>query len=129
MSLTLAQLEGLRSDAFADDIDIDLGTMASWTVADAKAYFESGGSVRPPTKQAPSQREEATRAPQLAMQASPYAVPSTSFPLEHILTHTELGKTWQMSVFPWQPATLTEGQVEVKIITWVLNMNTLGYQD
>ena len=41
--LTLPQLETIRARAYADDVDIDLGTMRSWSAARARAYFEAGG--------------------------------------------------------------------------------------
>ena len=47
MPLTLADLLELRSGAFADDVDIDAARMASWSVDEATAYFESGGTEEP----------------------------------------------------------------------------------
>ena len=46
MPLTRAALEDLRSDAFADDLDID-AKMSLWTAAQATAFFESGGMECP----------------------------------------------------------------------------------
>ena len=42
MPLTSEQLEGIRADAFADDVEIS-DEMLGWSEADAVAFFESGG--------------------------------------------------------------------------------------
>ncbi|KAL1507860.1 hypothetical protein AB1Y20_007468 [Prymnesium parvum] len=47
MPLTLGQLEDIRADALADDMEIDLEKMARWTAAEAAEYFESGGEWEP----------------------------------------------------------------------------------
>ena len=49
MVLTLAQIEDIRDDALADDIDIDYETMKEWTVERVTAFFENGGVDAPPT--------------------------------------------------------------------------------
>ena len=43
MPLSLAQLESIRCEEFADDITIDLDAMSSWTDDEARDYFASGG--------------------------------------------------------------------------------------
>ena len=50
MPLTHEKLDQIRSDALADDIDIE-EIMQHWSEAEATRYFESGGAVRPPTGQ------------------------------------------------------------------------------
>ena len=55
MPLTLQDLEAIQSDALADDVPIDLARMATWTLEQAVAYFESGGeefSTQPSPAQA-----------------------------------------------------------------------------
>ena len=47
MPLTLAELEDIRSEHFADDLPIDLARMSRWSAADASEYFESGGTIAP----------------------------------------------------------------------------------
>ena len=47
MTLTLAELQSIQADAMADDVEIDLPRMASWTVEEATAFFESGGLEAP----------------------------------------------------------------------------------
>ena len=46
MVLTVAALEELRSEAFANDVPIE-DAMCAWTEAEATEYFESGGLKRP----------------------------------------------------------------------------------
>jgi len=41
--LTLAQLEELREDAMAEDVEIDLARMSLWSLEQARVYFELGG--------------------------------------------------------------------------------------
>ena len=36
-------LEGIRAQCYADDVDIDLESMGGWSEARARAYFEAGG--------------------------------------------------------------------------------------
>ena len=43
MPLTLAQLEEMREECMAEDIEIDMSTMASWSEERARTYFENGG--------------------------------------------------------------------------------------
>ena len=43
MPLTKAQLEELREEAMAEDIEIDLARMSTWTEDRARLYFENGG--------------------------------------------------------------------------------------
>ena len=52
MPLTLAELRDYQADALADDVDIDLERMQHWTEEQARAYFESGGTVEPPPPKA-----------------------------------------------------------------------------
>ena len=53
MPLTLEALESLRSDAFAEDVPIDLHKMSHWTEEEATAFFESGGTELPMPPLAP----------------------------------------------------------------------------
>ena len=46
MPLTQQQLEDIRSEVFADDVDI-ISAMQLWSIAEVTAYFESGGTERP----------------------------------------------------------------------------------
>ena len=46
MPLTFEQLEELQHEALADDLPITID-MCTWTIAQARAYFESGGLERP----------------------------------------------------------------------------------
>ena len=46
-ALTLAQLEAVQAEFFAEDVPIDLETMSSWTMEQARAFFESGGETAP----------------------------------------------------------------------------------
>jgi len=46
MPLSLAQLEEIRSECFADDLAVPPDA-ESWTREEAEAFFESGGQVRP----------------------------------------------------------------------------------
>eukprot|EP00966_Prymnesium_polylepis_P037363 867737-Prymnesium_polylepis.1 len=43
MLLTLSDLERIREDAMAEDVDIDLARMSAWTEEQATTYFENGG--------------------------------------------------------------------------------------
>ena len=45
--LTLAELQDLRADAFADDIEIDFDRMKFWTEEQAIRFFSSGGAAVP----------------------------------------------------------------------------------
>ena len=45
---SLAELEAIRANAFADDLEIE-DEMLEWTEAAAQAYFETGGIARPKT--------------------------------------------------------------------------------
>ena len=45
MPLKLEQLEELRTEAFADDVEIDLELMSLWTEDEARSFFERGGPV------------------------------------------------------------------------------------
>jgi len=47
MALTLDELEQIQSEALADDVEIDLARMQLWAAEEARAYFESGGTVVP----------------------------------------------------------------------------------
>ena len=48
MPLTVGELEDIRSEAFADDVDIP-SEAYSWTAAQAERFFQSGGKDRPPS--------------------------------------------------------------------------------
>ena len=45
MSLSLAELEAIRQEAFADDLPIH-DAMLAWSSKAARAYFESGGAIK-----------------------------------------------------------------------------------
>ena len=47
MPLTLAEVEELRAESFADDMDIDMSRMALWSEDEAREYFLSGGENEP----------------------------------------------------------------------------------
>lgn len=47
--LTLAELQDIRDDCLADDIDIDYDLMKSWDRARAARFFENGGEDLPPS--------------------------------------------------------------------------------
>ena len=42
--LSQAQLKDIQSDCLADDVAIDFERMSTWTEAEARTYFESGGT-------------------------------------------------------------------------------------
>ena len=42
MPLTLAQIEALQQDAYADDVEIDFDVMRDWTEAQVSRFFVSG---------------------------------------------------------------------------------------
>ena len=48
MTLTLAEIEDIRDECLADDIDIDIDTMQHWDAARVTAFFENGGVEPPP---------------------------------------------------------------------------------
>eukprot|EP00966_Prymnesium_polylepis_P257346 5944909-Prymnesium_polylepis.1 len=97
MPISLADLEAVRADAFADDVEIDLGMMAGWSLDDARQYFESGGTTLPSVPQAPKHV--------LMLRAHP-----ASF-----------------SSHPWAAQPIADGQIELRIARWVLTANTLTY--
>jgi len=88
MTLTLEQLESVRSDAFADDLPIDFDKMSHWTEEQAAAYFESGGSDEPPAP--------AAAPPQLPPPPPPAAHPSESAVAVPI---TPLGRKPRVALF------------------------------
>ena len=46
-ALSFADLEEIRADCFADDIDLpDIAIASTWTEAQAREYFESGGITK-----------------------------------------------------------------------------------
>ena len=45
--LSREELLSIQADAMADDVEIDLEKMTSWSEAEARAYFESGGTLEP----------------------------------------------------------------------------------
>ena len=47
--LTYEELDAIRSNTFADDIDIDIQCMSRWTRAHATAFFQSGAAIIPPS--------------------------------------------------------------------------------
>ena len=47
MPLTLSELQDIQAAELADDVEIDLETMALWTKIDAEKYFASGGAEMP----------------------------------------------------------------------------------
>ena len=55
--LTVAMLQALQAEHFADDVPIE-PSMVHWSLEQAKAFFESGGDVRPPVvEEAPASPE------------------------------------------------------------------------
>lgn len=48
MPLTASDLEEIRAENFADDVEIDFPRMAAWTREEAGAFFESGGVMPTP---------------------------------------------------------------------------------
>lgn len=47
MPLTRDEIESIRGDCFADDVEIDFSAMSMWNEAEARSYFENGGEVLP----------------------------------------------------------------------------------
>ncbi len=47
MPLTLSELQDIQAAELADDVEIDLETMALWSKDDAEKYFASGGAEKP----------------------------------------------------------------------------------
>ena len=47
MPLTLAQLEDLRAEYFAEDVPIQHEQMSNWTEDMARDFFDSGGTKMP----------------------------------------------------------------------------------
>ena len=45
--LTHAELESIRAECMADDVDVDLARMSGWTESEVYSFFESGGSIAP----------------------------------------------------------------------------------
>ena len=45
MPLSLAQLEEIREECMAEDVDIDLDRMARWSEETARTFFENGGEA------------------------------------------------------------------------------------
>ena len=45
---TLAEIESIRDDCFADDVEIDFDVMRDWTKERCTLFFENGGEDRPP---------------------------------------------------------------------------------
>jgi hypothetical protein len=48
MPLTLSEIEDIRDDALADDIDIDYELMKDWDRDRVVRFFENGGEDKPP---------------------------------------------------------------------------------
>ena len=46
MPITKDRLIELQAEAFAEDVEV-LDAMLNWSEADAVAYFDSGGTVKP----------------------------------------------------------------------------------
>ena len=51
MPLSADKLHELQSEALADDVPLDLAVMQHWTEAEARSFFESGGTSCPPPRQ------------------------------------------------------------------------------
>lgn len=59
MPLSESELADIRSEAFADDLPIDLATMSLWSPDEAAEYFGSGGLTAPaPAALAPAPAQE-----------------------------------------------------------------------
>ena len=55
--LSLGELEEVQASCYADDVPIE-PSMVHWSLEQAKAFFESGGDVRPPVvEEAPASPE------------------------------------------------------------------------
>ena len=50
MPLSVDKLHELQSEALADDVPLDLAVMQHWTEAEARSFFESGGTSCPPPR-------------------------------------------------------------------------------
>ena len=50
MPLSLSEIEEIRDECLADDLDIDFERMSLWSADEARVYFESGGEVEPPSQ-------------------------------------------------------------------------------
>ena len=50
MPLSLSEIEDIRDECLADDLDIDFERMSLWSADEARVYFESGGEVEPPSQ-------------------------------------------------------------------------------
>lgn len=53
LTLTIAQLEEIREECMAEDVDIDIGRMHCWTAERARTYFENGGEDENETRDGP----------------------------------------------------------------------------
>lgn len=49
-ALTLLELQNIQATCMADDVAIEMPEMASWSAAEAEAYFLSGGTDKPAPK-------------------------------------------------------------------------------
>ena len=47
MPLSLTELEAIRDECLADDVDIDFMRMCGWSSEEAEAFFSSGGADAP----------------------------------------------------------------------------------
>ena len=70
MPLCEQELEEIRAECFAEDLEISMPTMGQWTTSEARAYFESGGMELP--------------APSVAATHPSETLPSSIFSLEKL---------------------------------------------
>ena len=85
----MSELEDIREEALADDIEINYAKMCSWSAVQARAYFENNG-VMPPrwagggatAKSAASKANEASGASQLLLPYLIGAAPAACCPLD-----------------------------------------------
>jgi hypothetical protein len=77
MPLTLEELQGIQTDAMADDVALEFETMSLWSKEEAIDYFESGGVVKP---RAPQDVSDEIGWDDGALAISGVALPSRSRP-------------------------------------------------
>ena len=70
--LSLSDVEDIRADAFADDVEIDMQRMHHWTPSEVEGFFLSGGTVAP---------QQWLRRPPATLPPPPAAEPEASNPM------------------------------------------------